>query len=393
MRRSWIIALFAVLAVLGAVVAFRLWPTEDVAGQSGRGQPAAVEVAPVEHGPIELRRVFTGSLEARGRFVVASNVGGRVERLLVDLSDPVSQGQVVAELDDAEQTQSVAESSAELAVRRASLASAKSALEIAEREIERVRSLETRGLVPDSELDAAKSRHLAAKTEVKVANAQLKQALAAYRRARIRSGYARVIANWSGDDETRVVAERHVAEGDTVAPNDPIVTVVNLRPLIAVIHVTEREYGLLQPEQAATLTTEAYPDRTFPAVLRRIAPVFHESSRQARMELEVANEDGLLKPGMFVRAEIVLDRVEDATVVPLASIATRDGNKGVFVVDPDGAHVTWRRVETGIQQGDRIQVSGAELEGRVVTLGHQLIGDGAAITIPEVSPPASSGGS
>ena len=128
--------------------------------------------------------MFTGTLEARGRFVVAANVRGRVEWLLVDLSDPVSQGQVIAELDDAEQTQSVAESSAELAVKRASLASAESALEIAQREIDRAQSLKGRGLVPDSELDAAKSRHLAAKTEVKVANAQLQQALAAYRRAR-----------------------------------------------------------------------------------------------------------------------------------------------------------------------------------------------------------------
>ena len=389
MRRSWIIAVI-VLGALGAIVAFRLWPTGESGGQSGRGQPAAVEVAPVKRGAIELRRVFTGTLEARGRFVVAANVRGRVERLLVDLSDPVSQGQVIAELDDAEQTQTVAESSAELAVKRASLASAESALEIAQREIDRAQSLKGRGLVPDSELDAAKSRHLAARTEVKVANAQLQQALAAYRRARIRSDYAKVIANWSGDDETRVVAERHVAEGDTVAANDPIVTVVNLQPLIAVIHVTEREYGLLQTEQSATLTTEAYPERSFPAVLRRIAPVFHKSSRQARMELEVANAEGRLKPGMFVRAEIVLDRVENATIVPLASIATREGKTGVFSVDAKGTRVAWCPVETGIQQGDLVQVLGNELDGRVVTLGHQLIGDGAAITIP--APAASSSG-
>jgi RND family efflux transporter MFP subunit len=383
MRRVRIIAVVLVLVAFVGLAAFRLSEHFKSGGPSARSFPAPVEVAPVERGAIELRRTFTGTIEARGRFVVAANVGGRVERLLVDLAAPVKQGQVVAELDDAEQTQSVVEASAELAVMRANLANAQSALVIAERELQRVQSLNQRGLVPDSDLDSAKSQHLARATGVEVAKAQLNQASAAQRRARIRSGYARVIAAWSGDDDTRVVAERHVAEGDTVAPNDPLITVVDLDPLMAVVHVTERDYGLVANEQHATLTTEAYPEKLFPAVIRRIAPVFRESSRQARMELEVPNPDGLLKPGMFVRAETVLDRVENATIVPLAALVTRDGKTGVFVVNEAGSQVKWQTVEVGIEQGDRVQVLGQGVEGRVVTLGQQLVGDGASITIPE----------
>ena len=383
MRRNTIIALVLLLGAVGGSVAFRISGAVKGAGQSESKHPAAVEVALVERGTIEHRRTFTGTLEARGRFVVAANVGGRVERLLVDLADPVKQGQVIAELDDAEQTESVAEAGAELAVMRANLADATSALEIAERELQRVESLNGRGLVPDSELDAAKARHLAKLTGLKVAKAQLNQAAAAHRRARVRSGYAKVIANWSGESEARVVAERHVAEGDTVAPNDPLITVVDLDPLIAVVHVTERDYRLLRVDQEATLTTEAYPASQFPGIIRRIAPVFRQSSRQARMELEIANPEGLLKPGMFVRVELILDRAEGATIVPLAALATRAGKAGLFVVNAAGTHVSWREVSVGIEQEERLQVSGEGIEGRVVTLGQQLIDDGSAITIPE----------
>lgn len=383
MSRNGVIALVLALGALAGLVAYRLAGSGE-ARRSGRGGPAAVEVAPVERGAIELRRTFTGTLEARARFVVAANVGGRVERLLVDLSDPVAQGQVIAELDDAEQTQGVAEAGAELSVARANVADAEAALEIAERELRRLEGLEKGGLIPDAELDAVKSRYLARSTGVKVAKAELARAMASHRRARIRSDYTKVIATWSGDDEEpRAVAERHVAEGDNVAPNDPLITVVDLDPLDAVVHVTEREYGRLRAGQEATLTTDAYPGRTFPATIRRIAPVFHESSRQARMELEVANPERLLKPGMFVRTETVLERAEAATIVPLAALETREGKTGVFVVDEAGTKVAWRPVEVGIQEGDRIQIVGEGIEGRVVTLGQQLISDGSAVTIPE----------
>jgi RND family efflux transporter MFP subunit len=374
--------LAAVLLGLGALVTWRLSVQFGTRAAPGRGHPVAIEVAPIERGAIEQRRSFTGTLDARGRFVVAANVGGRVERLFVDLADPVRQGQVVAELDDAEESAGVAEAAAELGVLRANLAEAESGLEIAERQLERTKALHRDGLVADTDLDLAQSQHLASKTKLAVAKAELRQGTAVHRRAHVRSGYTKVIASWSGDAKTRVVAERHVAEGDTVAPQDPLVKVVDVAPLIAVIHVTERDYAKLRPDQQGMLTTEAYPGRTFPAVIRRIAPVFRQSSRQARMELEVANADGQLKPGMFVRAELVVARAEEATIVPLAALADRAGETGVFVVDDAGSRVAWHAVRVGIEQDERVELLGSELRGRVVTLGHQLLDDGSAVTIP-----------
>jgi RND family efflux transporter MFP subunit len=179
------------------------------------------------------------------------------------------------------------------------------------------------------------------------------------------------------------VAERFVEEGETVAANEPLFRIVELDPITAVVHVTERDYAGLRDGQTATLRTDAYPARTFDGRIERIAPVFRETTRQARVELRIDNPDLRLKPGMFVRASVVLDEVADATVVPASALTTRDGREGLFVVAEDGATVDWRPVQAGIRDDQRVQVlDAADLAGRqVVTLGQQLLDDGSPVSV------------
>ncbi|MCG8554197.1 MAG: efflux RND transporter periplasmic adaptor subunit [Proteobacteria bacterium] len=386
MRSKALIVVAAVLGLVGFAIAARLADDEASARPSPRRDPAPVEVAAVMRAPIELRRTFSGTIEAKSRFVVAAHVSGRVERLLVDLADEVTRGQVVAELNDAEQSQGVSEAAAELAVARANVSDAESGLVLATRELERLRGLRASGVVSDSDLDSAEARHVAGATRVKVARARVKRAQATLARSRIRSSYTKVAAVWADGDDRRVVAERHVAEGDSVAPGSPLMTVVDLEPLNAVVYVTEKEYAQVRPGQTARVTTDAFPGRSFSAQIGRIAPVFQKSSRQARMELEVPNREHLLKPGMFIRAEVVLERVKDATIVPFSALTVRKGRNGLFVLDEVGKHVAWRAVRVGIRQGGRVQVEGEGVSGRVVTLGQQLIDDGSEIQIAEAGP-------
>ena len=108
--------LFAGVRVLGALgwgIVDRLQEENASAGEAGQ-RPAPVEVVAVERGPIELRRTFSGSLESPARFTVAPKIGGRVERLTVDIADAVERGQVVAKLDDEEQVQAVAQAQRDL---------------------------------------------------------------------------------------------------------------------------------------------------------------------------------------------------------------------------------------------------------------------------------------
>ena len=345
-------------------------------------KPVPVEVAPVQHGPIALRRTFSGELEALAEFVVAPKVSGRVERMIVNIADTVTRGQVVAELDNDEYVQAVAQARADLEVAKANLSEAESALENASREFKRTESLLKRGIASDSEFDAARQDHLAKQAQLKVAAAQITKAESSLETAIIRLGYTQVTAGWTGGNDQRVVAERYVDEGQTVAANAPLLSIVELNPIVGVVYVSERDYARLTPGQPVSLTTDAFPDEQFTGHIDRIAPVFRKSTRQARIELTIDNPRHRLKPGMFIRATVILAQVPEATIVPEQALTLRDDRSGVFIVADNGQSVIWREVKVGIRDGERVQIEGQGLTGRVVTLGQQLVNDGSAITIP-----------
>ena len=361
--------------------------SQDRAGtrESGKAsRPVPVEVARIQRGTIALQRTFSGELEALAEFVVAPKISGRVKRVLVNIADTVKRGQVVAELDNDEYIQAVAQARADLAVARANLSQAKSALEIADREFKRTESLLKRGIASDSEFDAARQDQLAKQAQLKVAAAQVTKAESSLETANIRLGYTKVTAGWTGGDEHQVVAERYVDGGQTVAANAPLLLIVELDPIVGVVYATERDYARLQPGQIVSLITDAYPGEQFTGRIDRIAPIFLKSSRQARIEMIIDNPQHRLKPGMFIRAIVELARVPEAVIVPEQALTIRDDSSGVFIVSEDGRSVVWREVKIGIRENGRVQVDGEGLSGRVVILGQQLLKDGSAITIPDV---------
>ena len=374
-------AVLMAVAVLGWIAYRAVQERMATDGQGPAARPTPVEVAPIEHGPIALKRVFSGELEALAEFVVAPKVSGRVERVLVNIADTVQQGQVVAELDNDEYVQAVAQARADLAVAQANLSEAQNVLEIANREFKRTESLRKRGIASDSELDAARQELLVKRAQLAVAEAQATKFASALESANIRLGYTRVTAGWSGDDVERVVAERYVDEGQTLAANAPILMIVELDPILGVVFVTERDYARMQPGQIVSLTTEAFPGETFAGRIVRIAPVFRTATRQARIEMTIDNPQHRLKPGMFIQATVELARIADAVIVPEQALTERNDQTGVFVVSGDGQSVRWREVAVGIRAGDRVQVEGQGLTGRVVVIGQQLVDDGARITI------------
>jgi RND family efflux transporter MFP subunit len=267
--------------------------------------------------------------------VVAPKVGGRIARLYVDLADTVERGQVVAELDDEEYVQAVAQAQADLAVAEANAVEAANALEIAAREFQRAETLRGRGVASESQLDRAKAEELAKQSRVEVARAEVTKAEAALETARIRLGYTQVNADWTDGGGRRVVAERFVDEGETVSASTPLLLIVGLDTVTGVIYVPEKDYAHLVPDQPVTISTDAFPGTPFKGRIDRIAPVFREDTRQARVEVAVPNPRHRLKPGMFIRATIVMDRLADTVIVPEQALAVRKDRAGVFVVDEE----------------------------------------------------------
>ena len=216
------------------------------------------------------------------------------------------------------------------------------------------------GALPRSpELEVAEAEQIVRRSQLKVAEAQVARAEAALSAMRIRRSYANVVTDWDGRDIQRIVAERFVDEGETVSANTPLLRIVEIDRMIAAITVTERDYAYLSPGQEARLVTDTYPGVVFSGRIKRIAPVFREATRQARVEIEVPNPDRMLKPGMFMRATLVLRRVEQTNLIPEAALTRRQGSDGVFVLSPDADSVRWVDVTIGLRDGETVQVFGS----------------------------------
>jgi RND family efflux transporter MFP subunit len=374
--------LAAILVLFGWQLIFKIVTSHKDADRRPAHRPVAVEVAAVQQSAIHDTGVFTGSLLPTSRFVLAPKIAGRLEKILVNIGDEVKPGQLVAVLDDEEYRQQVSQAGAELEVTRAALEEVRGTLETSRREFERTVELRKRKIASESQLDAAESDYNALRARLRLALAQVEQKEAALRIAEVRLRYTRIEVP-EGNGGIRVVGERFVDEGALLAPNTPIVSVLDITRLNAVIHVIERDYAKIKPGLEAIISTDAFPRETFSGRVSRIAPLLKERSRQARVEIEIFNESMQLKPGMFVRTQIQYAVREKATVVPVSALVTRNGAQGVFLADRQSHTARFVPVTLGITTRDRAEVLDPPLTGDVVTLGIHLVVDGAPITIPE----------
>lgn len=388
-----IVLTIPVLALLGWKIYDIAFGSKGGGGAGPRGPAVAVEIAPIEKGTIRDRAQFSGSLIPKSQFTIAPKISGKLNRLLVDIGDPVRRDQLVAVLEDEEYQQQVIQAEADLRVARANLEEAKSSLEIARRDLERAQTLHQKGIQSDSQLDAVKAQHDAQEARYKVAVAQLANREAALETAKVRLSYTRIRASWEKGSDVRYVGERFVDEGAMLSPNTPILSIIDLQPMTAVVHVTDRDYFRLQTDQKATITSSAFPEKTFTGRVVRIAPLLKETSRQARVEIEIENPEGLLKPGMFITTQIEFSRREDATIVPYSALANRNGHQGVFLADLESKKAHFLPVRVGIVEGARAEILDPPLStGYVVTLGQHLLEDGMTIILPAEAPLSSASG-
>lgn len=389
-KKIVIMAAMICLGLLGWKILARLSQTGSSGNRRG-ARAVPVEVAPVVRRNMRDVAEFTGTLLPLSRFVVAPKVPGRLEKLMVNIGDPVRTGDLIAILDSAEYAQQMAQAQAELEVNRASLADSRSALDIAAREYERAKDLREQKVASEAEMDEARARHEAAKAKYEVAQAQIEQKEAALKAAEVRLSYTRIQAAWDDGEGARVASERFVDEGTMLRANDPIVSIVDLSAVIAVINVIERDFPEISLGQTATIATDAYPGREFTGRIVRRAPVLKEESRQARVEIEIPNAEQLLAPGMFVRARIQFAEHPETTAVPVSALVRRDGRSGVFLADAGAQKARFVPVETGFAEKEWVEILRPVLTGVVVTLGQHLLEDGTSIALSEEKRPGGGG--
>lgn len=372
-----------ILGFFGWIVYKKAFVAGKNSGMSQRGISVAVEIAPIQRSSIKDVGQFSGTLIPKSYFTVAPKISGRLNQLLIDIGDPVRRNQLVAVLEDEEYQQQVIQAEADLRVARANLEEAKSFLEMAKRDLERARTLHQKGIQSDSQLDAVVAQNDAQEARYKVGVAQLANKEAALEASRVRLSYTRIKASWEKGSDIRYAGERFVNEGAMLSPNTPILSIIELQPITAVIHVTDREYFRLKTDQKTTITSSAFSGITFTGRVVRIAPLLKETSRQARVEIEIQNPEELLKPGMFISTQIEFARREEITVIPLSALVNRNGRQGIFLADVENKKALFRPVKVGIVEGERAEIlEPSSISGYVITLGHHLLVDGTTIILP-----------
>jgi len=382
MKKYYITVLFLLgVSFFGWQIYLHVHSDKNAAKRERKKVPVAVEVLPIQQTTVQEIGRYSGSLYPQAAFIIAPKIAGRLEKIWVNIGDEIQSNQLIAALDDAEYKQQVSQSKAELEVARASLLEQKNALENAKREHERAVTLREKKIASESQLDASLSELKAQEAKLKVAIARVAQNEAAMRVANVRLEYTQIHVPGNNGAGYRVVGERFVDEGAMLASNTPIVSIIDIGKLIAAIHVIEQDYPKISVGQEATVSTDAFPDRSFSGKVVRIAPILKEKSREARIEIEIPNPKKTLKPGMFVRVQIQFEKHENATVVPTAAVIKRKNSKGIFIVDPEGKTARFVPVKLGIIDSKITEVRTPVISGSVVVLGQHLLEDGASIII------------
>jgi membrane fusion protein (multidrug efflux system) len=311
-----------------------------------------VEVAEVSRGDISAFFTGTATLEAEEETQVVAKVGGVVEQILVEEGDYVTAGQILAKLDYEK-----------IAVQ---VERARANLQNLEEEYQRSDELFRGNMISAQEFQKAKYDFERQKAEYDLASLDFE--------------YTSIRAPISG-----VVAERLIKVGNMVLPNQATFSVTGMDPLLAVLHVPERQLGKLRVGHAASLEVDALAGAEFSGRIDRISPVVDPATGTVKVTVEVRDRTRSLKPGMFARVNIVHDVHTDAMLVPKDAVIAEDRESCVFVVRDSTAYR--QTVETGYVNSSHIEVlSGVDEGDTVVTIGKGGLRDSTKVELVSGEP-------
>ncbi len=318
-------------------------------------KPDAATIAAVETArPVRanMSAIYSGTapIEADQEARVVAKVAGEVRRILVEEGDTVREGQSLAILDGDKLRLQLAESRANLAK--------------LEHDYARNAELQKRGLIGGAAFDTLRY--------------ELDAQRASSERAALELSYTEIRAPIAG-----VVAERRIKVGNTLAPGDLVFVVSRPNPLIAHVHVPEREISKLAVGQQAEAEVDAARGR-FSATIRRVSPVVDPVTGTFKVTLEFT-PDPRLRAGMFARINIVYERREQALAIPRSALIDSDAGATVYVVDKGKAAL--RIVHTGLVNGADVEVlSGLTDRDVVVVVGQSGLKAGNEVKVVAAAP-------
>ena len=279
---------------------------------------------PVVRGDLALRVSANGTLQPTSTVNIGSELSGTVARVLVDINDRVKQGQVLAELDTTKLRDQVVRSRASLASAQARVAQAVATVTETKRKLERQRNIErlSEGVFPaPADLDTVQAAYDRAVADEGAARAAVADAQAAARVDATNLAKASIRAPFDG-----TVLTRNVDPGNAVAASLQAVTLFviaeDLTRMKLQVNIDEADVGQVREGQSASFTVSAFANRSWPATIRRVG--FGSTTKDNVVtylaELDVANADLSLRPGMSALATIDATERKNVLLVPNAAL-------------------------------------------------------------------------
>ena len=380
----WLAAALAVFPVLaGWACSNRAAEKREVAAVK---KPMAVRVARVEAQTYRRTVESVGSLFPDEEVTVSSEVEGRVEQVLADVGDRVALGQPLVRIATVELALALEQARAAVQQVQARLglteqgedlrdvrdaADVKKALadlNDAEQKYQRAKTLLSRGLVAREAFDEADARYKAARAAYDLAvqmvqnlRAQLVQFRAAAELARKKLDDSTIRAPFAGE-----IKERTVTVGQYLKVQSPVMVIVSVDPLRARLKVPEKMSGWIKVGQTVSVRVEAYSDLVFTGRISRLNPSVDQQTRTFEAEALIANRDGKLKPGFFIKASIPSDLVDKVLFVPDRAVQYSYGTYKVFAVE--GNTLREKEVRTGERPNQQVEIVDGLREGDAVAL-------------------------
>lgn len=325
-----------------------------MARRRGAADRPAVPVATttVQRGVVDAYFRGATNLAAAEEAAVVARTRGIVEAIFVEEGDAVGQGDPLAQLETERLALEVARSQTQLESLRAAY--------------ERATQMHDAKMISPNDFDAAHYSYEAEKANLAVREYELREAT--------------IRAPIDG-----VVTRRHVKVGQTLNLNEPAFEMKRLRDIEAILNVPEREIGRIRPGQHARVEVDALPAAPFAGSVSRVAPEVDANSGTFRVTVSLDNDDGRLKPGMFVRVDVRVDRRENALLAPLEAVVALRDQSSLFVIE-DGVAAR-REVATGYVSDGNIEiVDGVAAGETIVASGQEGLREGTPVRVVASTP-------
>ncbi len=340
-----------------------------------REEAIPVHVMVVQQGTIEETSKYFGTIEARESIKVFSAVPRQIVKLYRDVGETVRKGDLLADIDQEQIVQAVHQA-------EAGLESAQAQFQNVTVERERIKKLYQENAISQSQLDAIETQWDAARAAVK----QFQASLAA---AQAQLNDTRIVAPING-----VIVNRWLNEGDLAAPQVPLFEIAHMDTVKVKIQIIERDLSKVFPGQTARITVSTYEDTFFQGRVIRVYPTLNLLTRTADAEIEIANRERQLWPGMFATVNLIFQRKEQVTTIPKETIiektvlsAGTDVSTDKVVVEKHvfkvaGNRARWQTIETGIVNHTTVEVRiGLEPGDTIVAVGQHMLSDSSLVNI------------